>query len=465
MGSFATQQICTIMAMLSEQDQQIIELIPLFIRQWKVGNLRVEIKDWHRMSISQLAKFKSNEIVNPEVDFAYNRNFCKVDVPANVKVLDANPEFDEALRKLEIVKKAHVAGEQFQAAKDTKVVSDFRRKNPTEDMKVLAKKYGVWPKEPEHGEKLKENAKHPWKGYEKKPKKQTRKKAGEDTPLSKTNTTTSKAEQKKNESKKVAPKMEVKKNEAPKIEPLPQLVPLGRVDRKNCKPLVMAPNSPVYFPEIDLQSKVLQDAFTVFTLMCDQFDKFFVTHKEVWVLVNETAQQASAITDREIFETVGFEYKTSKSKKLSEKTENPKWKDAFKGVFDASMFFDDLVQLRAKCDPKDKELYNLLEEQERIRALLLHSAAKNYLYFFDKATRLNQAILPGETPLAMRRRHWKEGEVTEKISTLAWARRLRINPVKKAPVRDYVEMKKTLPHPTGPDEKMEKKSKNKNKKK
>ncbi|CAD6197054.1 unnamed protein product [Caenorhabditis auriculariae] len=441
-SSYATQLICTIIAMEVEQDQKIIELIPRFIRQSKVKSLSNQLKVWHQMSISQLAKFKT-------------KRTCQ------------SREFVEALEKLEIVKKAHVAGKEFTAPKDTKAVSDFRRKNPTEDMTVIAKKCRTIEKFPVLLKKMKINAEKPWEGYKKaaeaakESEEKPRKKAGEDTPLSKYSNTASKAEPKKEEPKKVAPKVEENKIEAPKVEPMPQETPLKRVERKDCKPLRTTPNSSKYLAQGDLQSKVVRDGFTVFTLMCDQFENFFAVHRKVLVILNESAQQAAAVFDREIYDTVGVDLQVPKSERMPKKTENQKATDVdpYNEELGFWKFFENLVQLRQKCDPKDKELLKLMEEQERIRALRLHSAAKNYFYFHNRTTSLNQIILPGETPLAMRKRHLKEKQVNRKIAALAKARHLRINPVKKVVVRDYVEMKKALPHPTGPDEKMEKDTK------
>ncbi|CAD6196348.1 unnamed protein product [Caenorhabditis auriculariae] len=419
MGSYATQVLNSFVLLESKRDTRILEAISMDADPNEVIPLAREVKAWEIICSTRTAKFEKNQLLDPVADFSIPENRSKplkavpICAPRGLTV-----EYAEALEKFEEVKKTHNTGKEFVPPKDTNLLSDASRNNPAMSKEIEVYPYLCTVK--------------PYKTVEKDPKtKKTsrpeeskeRKKAGGD----KNQNTAATKEKKPEGAKKVEPsKVEQKtvpqqaapttQKAAPPTRALPFVlvvpppeIQVETVERAKCKPLALSKPAPDVLPEIKFDSKILKDSFVIFELMCENFKNYYVVHANVLKLLNDTSDHSGLNVEKTVMGNAVWDSKIFKKSKHTPlefpgPDESKKTESIMGCTDDLSLYHNVLMELRAKCDAQDRELLELLEAEEKDRAMLMHGGGKNYYAFFDKFAMVEGAVLPKETFAAAKKR-------------------------------------------------------------
>ncbi|CAD6194211.1 unnamed protein product [Caenorhabditis auriculariae] len=388
------------------------------------------VKNSHDMAAIRKKKFEANQPLDPKTDLGDKKGKFWIQ-PLIFELQakhDLTEDFVEAAQKFETVRKAHVAGREFDPPKGTRIWSDLRLKDLDKMMitklheqqivdvkaqteqdkkpaKVLKRRQrgGVDPPtnsvaktdQPKKEEPKRMDAK-----------KEDEKKSGAKKDETKKNDATNgdakKGETKKNEIGKkdeqpvifVAPEDIVKrvlKEDQPKET---FTMPLGSLALENCHPLSLTTPVPIVYELFKGKSKALQETFAVMVLILDELQDYYQIHGKALELINLNASDVEVKVIENVRENASREaYHSNFPYKLAKKSK----KHAFEYVpFQPIVGYDELKRLRLSSNAKEKRLLELLESEHATMANLLHAEGLNYFYYFNSTVKPKQAVLPGE---------------------------------------------------------------------
>ncbi|CAD6189486.1 unnamed protein product [Caenorhabditis auriculariae] len=197
-----------------------------------------------------------------------------------------------------------------------------------------------------------------------------------------------------------------------------------------CKPMRIETSA---FPEISKnfagEPDDLRQSFTALTLICRKLEDVLKLHRDASHLILKTTQDAAMAKRGDCFEQTVLREREA-DPRIPLVRDCPCKDGGLKGL-DSQDLLKELETLRTNGGGADEELYNLLENEERIRAQKLGISGKNYTYFWDKKTRTVEAILPGETFERAIKRKQEEMDNLERITELYKTRMCRLRATRK----------------------------------
>ncbi|CAD6197194.1 unnamed protein product [Caenorhabditis auriculariae] len=438
LGTFAAQILDGILYLYTGKDLAALDLLNSDSVAAEAALYKAYMEQWHKMAARRFEKYKNGEPLDPYADFLcpewtfqFHKEIFTVRAPRNVTA-----EYAEAEAKFEMVKKVHKGGREFVASRDTPEYTDVRQKALTGVSPVAKSPTSQAPRSPMiiSGKKSKETVepvqKSPSKSKEhintiKAPKKSQKSKKSSKEP-------TNSKEFVGEKDKKGSRKSQKKSREAAGTDvSQPQPIIEGAtfepppLDASPTEIINLSDSPPANVSDMfSRDPKILNDTLSVLSMICDQLQNFYTTHEKVTELIRITLDDATVVLSQRAANSRKFEEESgSRVKKLNSQPVTAN--------VDGMIFYRELMEMRANCDPNDLELLELLEAEHKMRAMKLAAMGKNYLKFYNVETEVQEVVLPGETLADTMRRYYGESNRMLKIANLVEIRRLRLNQTSK----------------------------------
>ncbi|CAD6196219.1 unnamed protein product [Caenorhabditis auriculariae] len=426
LASYAAQMINSIMYVQTGIDKAMLHSIMMDANYLQRAIVKRNVEDFHEVCRIRMEKFEKSLSLDPKKDFFdVESTLLKRDAVFDIcnQVRGVTPDYAEAKKKFEAVKKEHEAGREFIPPTGTGMWSELRQKN-AELINVAKLPEVPLPDKPESRKKAAGDPQTP-----------DRTRTDAQTPIKESASAGTPA---------ATPVEHAAKQPDEKNKPK-FVFPSKKIQRKACKPLSLNKTVTGYGDQFKSESKALKESFTVMTMICCQMQFFYELHKDVMALVNANYENMEAQTIA-LTRRLAFKDQVQKNNaQFPVKAARIPSPGFIQTPEDVTRYFEELAKLRKQCDPKDKELLNLLETENAERANLLHAQGLNYDFYYNKQIEVQQAILPGEQVGDAAKRIFAKEARLEKISSLSVASHRRRHPKRKS-AKSFVQKKAELPH-------------------